>query len=281
MKRRLIGLGWGVGSRLPHWLREATVRLGSMAANRVQLSGLDNWARNATAITGVPPTRRERRELAASWLRNTLMSLSLGSWSDDAVLSRVEMSDADLAALHDSLAHRGAVLALGHSGSWDLAGAWGARQGIKVVSVAERLPAGLFEHFRAAREAMGMTIYPVGEPDLLAKLAAHVRNHEAVCLLADRDVSGQGIKVPWPGTDRCVPVPAGPALLAAMTEADLLVANVHFEGDAIHISLSDPVPVTSATETMTRVVALLGDEARRHPTSWLRLGGFGEPCANS
>ena len=48
------------------------------------------------------------------------------------------------------------VLALGHTGNWDLAGAWCTREIAPVTTVAERLePEELFQEFVAFRESIG------------------------------------------------------------------------------------------------------------------------------
>ncbi|WP_231979074.1 lysophospholipid acyltransferase family protein [Tessaracoccus coleopterorum] len=98
------------------------------------------WEQTAGRATGRPMTRRDRSNLVRVWLRNTSWSFSLARWSDDEILRMVAVSDDDVEKLRSSLAGPGLVLALPHMGSWDFAGAWCARIGIKVVSVAERLP---------------------------------------------------------------------------------------------------------------------------------------------
>ncbi len=146
---------WAAGSRVPHWARQAicTVLPGPIAV--LPLRGVRQWATNVSTALGRPPSAQERRALVSSWLRNNLMSLSLARWSDRDVLDRVIITDEDLGKLRSSLAGPGLVMVLPHMGSWDFAGAWCARVGIKVVSVAEKLPRGIYERFRDARSGMG------------------------------------------------------------------------------------------------------------------------------
>ncbi|WP_231979073.1 lysophospholipid acyltransferase family protein [Tessaracoccus coleopterorum] len=85
-----------------------------------------------------------------------------------------------------------------------------------------------------------MDIYPVDEPDLMRRLADDVRAGRLICLLSDRDLSGNGVPVEWPGAGT-VSVPAGPALLARRTRADLRVATTRFEDGRLRILVSERI----------------------------------------
>ncbi len=212
--------------------------------------------------------------MVSSWLRNNLMSLSLARWSDSDILGRVIISDDDLGKLQSSLAGPGLVMVLPHMGSWDFAGAWCARVGIKVLSVAEKLPRGLYERFRDARAGMGMDILPVGQPDLMRRLVESVRRGDAVCLLSDRDLSGRGIETSWPGSGRSVSVPGGPALLSRLTGCHMRVASTRFHGDRVEILIGDVIPITTPAAMMADAVAQFAQAVRESPTDWLMLQPF-------
>ena len=90
------------------------------------------------------------------------------------------------------------VLALGHSGSWDRAGAWVCAHGRGIVTVAEKVePPSLFERFVALREGLGMEIIGVAKGEsVFGSLVERVRGRSVIVpLLADRDISGSGIEV--------------------------------------------------------------------------------------
>ncbi len=265
---------WTVGSRLPHWVRRVLCHLLPWPIAALRPVGLRQWEHNVYTALERWPTASERRALVSSWLRNNLMSLSLARWSDSDILSRVIISTDDLGKLRRSLDGPGLVLALPHMGSWDFAGAWAARAGIKVTSVAERLPRGLYERFRDARAGMGMDILPVGEPDLMRHLVASVRRGEAVCLLSDRDLSGRGIQAVWPPSNHTVHVPAGPALLARITGCDMRVVITRFEGDRVQLLIGDVIPIASPAVMMGQAVEQFAEAARESPTDWLMLQPF-------
>lgn len=276
VRHKVTDMIWWLGPRIGHRTRDVICRVGARMLHRIPMEGLRRWESNFRKTMGRPPTTAERRRLVESWLRNNLMSLSLGSWDDESVLSRGIISQRHLARIRRSLDGPGLVLALPHMGSWDFAGAWCARMGIKVVSVAERLPAGLYEKFRDARSQMGMDIYPSRARGLMDELAAHVERGHMVCLLADRDLSGRGVEVPWPTDDhpQVVSVPPGPALLAQRTGADLRAVVTVFRGDNVEMLVSERIEVSDPRETMTDVVAAFAEGVDVDPTSWLMLQPF-------
>lgn len=274
MQSALTTLVWRVGSRVPHWTRRLICTIAPWPISVLPLDGLRQWEINTRTALGREPTKTQRRELVSSWLNNNLMSLSLARWSDSDILDRVIISDGDLRKLRTSLAGPGLVLALPHMGSWDFAGAWCARVGIKVMSVAEKLPRGIYERFRDARAKMGMDILPVDQPDLMRSLVESVRRGDAVCLLSDRDLSGRGVQVPWPGSGHMVHVPAGPAILARLSGCDMRAAFTRFHGDQVQVIIGDVINVGSPAEMMTAAVAQFAEGVRSSPTDWLMLQPF-------
>lgn len=262
---------WAIGRRIPRRLGDALARIAAPLVSLRRLPAVDAWAETVTRATGSPPTRSQRRLLVENWIRNNLWSLSLAGWSDEQVLEVAEIEPEDLEKLRTSLAGPGLVLALPHMGSWDFAGAWCARVGIKVVSVAERLPHGVYEQFTTARAGMGMTIYPVDRAGLMGRLVTDVEQGRMVCLLADRDLSSHGVKVPWPGTQYRASVPAGPAQLALRCGADLRVATTRFDGPRLRLEVSDTIAGGTVTEMMAGAVAVFADAVERDPESWLML----------
>jgi phosphatidylinositol dimannoside acyltransferase len=120
---------------------------------------------------------------------------------------------------------RGVILALPHLGNWDVAGAWLAGRGVPVTVVAETVePAELFQWFAAARQAVGMEVVALGDGAVPALVRA-LRDGHGVCLLADRDLTGDGIEVDLFGER--TRLPGGPAVLAFRTGAPLLPVGTY------------------------------------------------------
>lgn len=120
----------------------------------------------------------------------------------------------------------GAVLAVPHLGNWDLAGAWLASRGHRVTVVAETLePPELFEWFVQQRRSLGMEVVALG-PDSLVEVLRAVKNGGVVCLVSDRDITGDGMPVDFFGARTTMP--GGPAMLALRAGVPLLSAGVSF-----------------------------------------------------
>ncbi|HLI15686.1 MAG TPA: phosphatidylinositol mannoside acyltransferase [Acidimicrobiales bacterium] len=169
---------------------------------------------------------------------------------------------------------RGVILALPHVGCWEVGGAWCARNGFPLTTVAE--PASsreLFDWFVAEREAIGLRVLLLDRaaaPELLATL----RRGQVVALLADRDVAGDGVEVEFFGST--TRVPGGPALLALRTGALLVpTAIYHGPGGRHHAVLRPPLEVArraSLREDVARLTQELTRELEvliaRRPEQW-------------
>ncbi len=139
-------------------------------------------------------------------------------------------------------AGRGAVVALPHTGNWDVAGVWLVGHSGPFTTVAERLrPESLYRRFVAYREWLGFEILPLtgGDARVHDVLEQRLRSNGVVCLLADRDLTSSGVAVELFGeTTR---MPSGPARLALATGAPLLPASTYFAADGWRVRIHPPV----------------------------------------
>jgi KDO2-lipid IV(A) lauroyltransferase len=123
----------------------------------------------------------------------------------------------------------GTVAVLGHSGNWDLIGAYACRNIIKITSVAEVLePRDVYDEFVAFRENLGMQILGHEGGSTFRQLLRITKSeHTLVCLLSDRDLSGSGVEVSMWG--QAVRVAPGPAALALAAHTALVPVSVRYE----------------------------------------------------
>lgn len=170
---------------------------------------------------------------------------------------------------------------LGHTGNWDLAGAWCARHLGHVVTVAERLrPEEMFQAFLDFREGeLGMTIHPA-EHGTFGALLAQLRTGDPVVmpLLSDRDLSASGVEVDLAGER--ARVAAGPAALAVETGVPLFPVTMRHVRRGRHrwgldITVHPAVDVPAEGTRTQRVAAAtqacadaLGAAIREHPQDW-------------
>ena len=149
---------------------------------------------------------------------------------------------------------RGVIVALPHAGNWDHAGAFFCSRGVKVNTVAEHLkPERLFKKFLAHRERMGMRVLDLNA-GVLGELEEILHEGGLVALVADRDLSKSGINVDF--FQKIARMPAGPALLAYKTGADLITAFVAYTEKGIEIFFSPPQKVNRESEQSIEIERL-------------------------
>jgi lauroyl/myristoyl acyltransferase len=193
---------------------------------------------NLRRVVGPACPEAELDELVAaamrSYARYWLETFRLPKMDRAAIVAQVSTQTLGTEHLDAAVeAGRGFVLALPHTGNYDVAGLWLIeRYGRPFTTVAERLkPASLFDRFVAYRESIGMEVLALtgGEQPPTAVLTERLRSGGGVCLVADRDLSRHGIEVDFFGEP--ARMPGGPALLAAKTGAALLPVGLWFTPD--------------------------------------------------
>jgi KDO2-lipid IV(A) lauroyltransferase len=193
-----------------------------------------------------------------SYLRYWCDTFRFPAWSKERLLSTTVCENENF--LRDPIAaNRGCIVALPHAGNWDHAGAYFCATGIPLTTVAEHLkPEKLFRKFLEYRTAIGMEVLDLDSRSI-AVLSQRLRAGKLVALVADRDLSKNGIPVDFFGTGG--QMPAGPALLAVQTGADLITAFVKYEEVGIRIIFGEAIAVpetgsvSEKAAAMTQVIA--------------------------
>jgi KDO2-lipid IV(A) lauroyltransferase len=217
-----------------------------------------------------------------SYMRYWCDIFRLPDWTSERIESTVRVVGDQ--PVRRSLAEgRGVVMALAHQGNWDHAGAWATLSLSKVTTVAERLkPEDLFDQFVRFREELGMEVLPLtGGNDVFGTLVRRLRTGGFVPLLADRDLTDNGIVVDFFGES--ARIAAGPATLAMVTGAALHPVSITYErlpnrsrarwGTVIHFHPEVPVPETG--QRPERIAAMaqacadaLAEGIRESPQDW-------------
>ena len=269
------------GWRIVRWLPEKSAyRLFAFVADRASAKNGKNFGRLQSNLKRVLPelTETQLRSLAQAGMRSYLRywcdTFRSPDWDIKRIQSTVTVNDAEL-LLEPVRSKRGVVVALPHSGNWDHAGSYFCSQGIPLVTVVERLkPEKLFLKFLEYRQAIGMEALPL-DGRVMGTLASRLREGKLVALVADRDLSRSGIDVKFfDGTAR---MPAGPALLAIRTGADLITAYVSYTASGIHIDFRKVQIASGETEAerVAKTVQLCADNfaagISEHPQDWHML----------
>lgn len=171
-------------------------------------------------------------------------------WIDSFRLPDLSAAEIDAGLSFDGIDHilaarsrgLGPILVLPHLGGWEWAGFWlNQVMRIPVTVVVEAVePPELFEFFTSFRRRLGMNIVALG-PHAGAQVLRAIKERHVVCLLADRDIQGDGVPVEFFGEQTTLP--AGPATLAVRTGAPLLPTAIYFQGKGHHAIIGPEVAV--------------------------------------
>jgi KDO2-lipid IV(A) lauroyltransferase len=188
-----------------------------------------------------------------SYLRYWCDTFRFPSWSKEDLISSTTCTNEDF--LREPIAaKRGCIVALPHAGNWDHAGAYFCTTGIQFTTVAEHLkPEKLFRKFLEYRTKIGMEVLDLNSRSI-ATLSQRLRSGKLVALVADRDLSKNGIPVKFFGDG--AQMPGGPALLAIQTGADLITAYVKYEKSGIHILFEGAIKVPESGSVNEKAAAM-------------------------
>ena len=285
LRDRLIDLGYAGGWRL--------VRVAPEPAVARLFDAVAAWAARRPGAA----TRQLRRNLARvrpqagaaeldalvsdalrSYARYWRETFRLPSMDHEAVYRACDRTIVGVQHLEAALAAgRGALVALPHTGNWDVAGVWlvghltATGREPTFTTVAERLrPESLYRRFVAYRESLGFEILPLtgGQPPADA-IAERLAANRVVCLLADRDITASGVGVTFFGES--ARMPAGPARLAASTGAALLPVGCWFTPDGWGLRIHPPLPPGEPEATTQALADRFAAEIAEHPADWHML----------
>lgn len=285
LSQRLADFAYATAWRTTRWLPEgpssAAFGLGADLAVRRGGGGVRQLRANLARV--VPQadeteldelTRRAMRSYARYWHE----TFRLPSMDLKDIAGRVAASITGVENLDAALAEgNGAVLALPHSGNWDIAGVWLAHHTGGFTTVAERLkPESLYRRFVAFRESLGFEIVPLtGDSTAMRVLLTRLRQNKVLCLVGDRDLTSAGVPVKFFGEQATFP--GGPARLAATTGAALIPAGCWFTEDGWEIRLHPRIRVTARAEVPAATQALadvFAGDIGAHPADWHMLQRF-------
>ena len=285
-RTQAVGVGFGLG-----WSALKSVP-GPLTAQWFQA------AADAATVRNGPATRQLRKNLrrvmgpeVSDWRMDELVGEGMRSyaryWLETFRLPKMDKARIIAKATANTIgaenldaaaeAGRGIVVALPHMGNYDVAGLWLVnRYRRPFTTVAERLkPESLFDRFVEYRESLGMEVLALtgGERPPMSVLTERLRAGGAVCLVADRDLSRNGIGVDFFGEP--TRMPGGPAMLCAMTGAALLPVGLWFTEDGgwgQHIQPPIELGAERLRDNVIQGTQALADRfaglIRQHPTDW-------------
>jgi KDO2-lipid IV(A) lauroyltransferase len=268
--------GWMAVRALPEFAARNAFDAGARYAAR--RGGPEQLRKNLARVIGVAPKAVPdslMRASLASYARYWREAFRLPTMDLQALTRRLDSGTHGQDNLNAALAAgRGVVLALPHSGNWDLNGVWLAQTHGTFATVAERLkPESLYRRFIEYREGLGFEVIPLsgGERPPFEVLCDRLRDNRVVCLMAERDLTRTGVEVDFFGEP--TRMPAGAAKLAIATGAALLPSHCWFEGDGWACKMDPPLDCSSGD--VGAITQALADEfainIAANPEDWHML----------
>ncbi|MEP6562397.1 MAG: phosphatidylinositol mannoside acyltransferase, partial [Nakamurella sp.] len=285
-----FGAAWSLVKKLPEPVADRIFRQAADAAFRRRGPSVVQLAKNLHRVLGEQSTPEALSAVVQAGLRSYARywkeTFRLQGMDHDEVLEQVESTVIGKEHIQRAIDEgRGIVMPITHSGNWDVAGLWVARNWGSMTTVAERLkPESLYEKFVAYRESLGMEILPLtplpGGRSTSAVLRERLAAGAIVPLVADRDLSASGVPVTFFG--EATKVPAGPAMLAALTDSYLCPTNLSYSNDAngaggwaIHIHPPMSLPGTRLSQQVhggaQQIARVFEQGISEHPADWHML----------
>ena len=268
--------GWLMVRAMPEVLARNAFDVGARYAARG--GGPEQLRKNLARVIGTTPAGVPDaliRASVASYARYWREAFRLPTMNQAALAERLDRVFIGAEKFDAALVGgRGAVMALPHSGNWDMAGVWLAQKYGTFTTVAERLkPESLYDRFIAYRESLGFEVLPLtgGERPPMEVLAERLEANRFVCLMADRDLTRSGVQVDFFGEP--TRLPAGPARLALETGAPLHPAHVYYDGDDCVVQIDDALDTSSGdVGVITQALAdRFAVNIAAHPQDWHML----------
>lgn len=268
--------GWLAVRSMPEFAARNVFDAGALYASRS--GGPEQLRKNLARVIGVEP-----KDVPASLMRASLASYArywreafrLPTMDHRAIGRRMAETTTGQEHLDAALAAgRGAVMALPHSGNWDMAGVWLTQTHGKFTTVAERLkPESLYRRFIDYRESLGFEVIPLsgGEQPPFPLLSRRLLDNKVVCLMAERDLSRTGVEVDFFG--EATRMPAGSAKLAITTGAALLPVHCWYDGDDCRVDIYPGLDCSSGdVGAVTQALAdVFARNIAEHPADWHML----------
>jgi lauroyl/myristoyl acyltransferase len=265
--------GWGVVRGMPEPMAKGVFRAAADLGARRNGPGTRQMRRNyARVVPQAGPA--ELDELVRAGLRSYARfwkeTFRLPAMDHKKLYQHIDDGFVGLPLIEAALDRgKGLVLALPHTGNFDVSGIWLVGYQGSFTTVNERLkPESLYRRFAEYRESLGFEIVP-SEGGAYRLLMERLRANKIVCLVADRDLSKRGIPVTFFGEE--TRMPAGPARLAAATGAPILIVDNQFSDDGWRVRVHTPIPVHSREDVgpaTQRMADAFAADIANNPADW-------------
>ena len=202
------------------------------------------------------------KDAMRSYMRYWCDTFRMPDWSTSKINQDIELINSEVLTkpLDEG---KGVVVALPHSGNWDHAAAFFLGRGYKAVTVAERLkPEKVFQAFLKYRQDLGLEVLST-DMQTIPTLVNRAQEGFIVALVADRDLSSNGVEVDFLGAT--AKMPAGPMAIAKKAEVDLIGAFIIYTPTSIKICFE------KLDYSVQAEADFFAKHLKEHPVDWHML----------
>ncbi len=174
---------------------------------------------------------------------------------------------------------KGAILATGHIGNWELGGVITALDGYKLLAVAlshnEKDVNNLFNGLRAIGNVRVAQIKKAA-----FECMRSLKKNEFVAIVADRDFTNSGLIVDFFGKPTLMP--KGPAIFALKTDALILpVFSFMRKNNTVELVINEPLKISKTEDfdadvrkITIQITKILEDTIKNNPEQWFMFRQF-------
>ena len=274
-------VGWAIVKRLPKRLsRKLFIKIADFAYQK-DIKGVQQLRANLCFMLGIDIESIELEKLVKEGMRSYLRywedAFRMPTWKKENLSQYVECLGID--NLERALAtQKPLITATAHMGNWDAAGFWYTTNYGPITTVVERLkPESVYKKFVKFRNDLGIEVIPTsGETDIFMKLLRRANEGQMVALVADRDITKNGIEVRYGSAMASFPV--GPVALALALDGQVLPLSSYYRGDKLIMEFHPPVTRSMGStkeiqvKEMTQEIATVFErEVKKYPQDWHML----------
>ena len=275
----LYGLAWFLVKRLPNKITSKAFRKIADYSYKKDIKGVQQLRANLSFMLKLNSNSIELENLVKEGMRSYLRywqeAFRLPKWDKKylekniRIKGRINLDSAQKSG-------KPVVTAVAHMGNWDAAGFWYTNNFGELTTVAERLkPESLFNRFVKFRNSFGIEIIPTsGETDIFMKLVRRAKEGRMIALVADRDISRNGIEINYGDSKTTFPV--GPAAIVTTVDGLILPMSSYYDFD--EKLTFEFLPALSPNKNLSKeqnildltqaVANIFETEIKKHPKDW-------------
>ena len=274
--------GWVVIKRLPKKLsRKLFIKIADVSYSK-DIKGVQQLRANLAFMNDLKAESIELEQLVKEGMRSYLRywedAFRLPTWNKKKLNEYVVCTGTD--NLERALAtNKPLITATPHMGNWDAAGFWYTTNYGPITTVVERLkPESIYKKFVKFRNSLGIEVIPTsGETDIFMKLLRRAKEGRMIALVADRDITKNGIEVNYGPAKASFPV--GPAAIAVALDGLVLPLSSYYNQEGVLVMNFLPALSPGLAETKEIKVRNLTQELahsfekeiKKHPQDWHML----------